>query len=181
VLVEEGLPGFEPRQQPSPPSSLSDDPTLTTEAADADADGGPGDAAPGPRSRSSRASTEPLPPVDGHVVVEVFKALLMVVSTVLHWVAAPRRPRNDVWVADQSDLEAIAPPLARIAARHVPLARFVTSDLADGLLAATATAAYVDKNLDRRAQLRDQADGPPADLTADHEWSAPDYAVDDVG
>jgi hypothetical protein len=168
VLVEDDLPGFVPPPPPPTPPA-PDDPLLLNLSSPGDAD--PGDAQDPEQTttgRSSQASTDdpPRPPIDGRVVGEVFAALLKFLSVVVHWVLAPRRPHNDVWIADDQDLAAIAPPLARIAARHIPLARFVTSDVADGLLAGAAVTAYVDKNLDAAAQLREQQPAPP-DLTVD--------------
>lgn len=174
MLVEEDLPGFAapPPPPPSPSSPPADDPTLARAIPPDDVDRGDAAAADTTTGgRSSRASTDDRGPlvVDGEAVATVLGLLLKFLSTLAHWALAPRRPRNDVWLADEDDLATIAPPLARIAARHLPVARFITSDLADGLMAGVGVSAYVEKNLDRRAQLHPD-NAPPVDLTdVDHD------------
>lgn len=58
-----------------------------------------------------------------------------------------------VWIADDEDAANIGDPLARIAARHTPLAGDAPSDVVDGIEAMFGTAAYATKHLGYEAQL----------------------------
>jgi hypothetical protein len=57
-----------------------------------------------------------------------------------------------VWVADEEDAEAIAAPLARIAARRSPIAGKGSADVVDGLEVLVGTTGYAMKNLEREAE-----------------------------
>ncbi|MFL6144527.1 MAG: hypothetical protein ACJ72N_22025 [Labedaea sp.] len=76
-----------------------------------------------------------------------------------------RRAPGALWLADDDDVANISAPLARIAARHSPIAGGEANDLADGIEAAVATANYAVKNMRAEAEARAGGfveEGPPA-------------------
>lgn len=100
------------------------------------------------RRKSSPVSTDP------SVFVGLIVQLIKMVTTVLHLRLAPTHVPNDVWLADQEDLDNIAPPLARIAARHSPLDGGPAGDVGDAIEAILATGGYALKNTAAARELR---------------------------
>lgn len=70
---------------------------------------------------------------------------MLLVSQGLH---AWRTPGvdNEIWYPDADELDGIAAPLSRIAARRVP-AGLIGGDVGDGVELATATTAYATRNI----------------------------------
>ncbi len=91
---------------------------------------------------------------DPAVFAEPIGAAVGMASVVVHYA---RKAPADLWIADDDDIANIAGPLARIAARHSPIAGGEASDLADGISAALGVANYAVKNIRATAQLAPQA------------------------
>lgn len=93
------------------------------------------------RDRRSPASTKP------DAFVGVFEALLRLLTFFLHMRLAPKHQPNTLWLADQDDLDAIAPPLSRIAARHAPMDGGPVGDVGDVIEATIGAGGYGIKNM----------------------------------
>lgn len=65
----------------------------------------------------------------------------------LHLRLAPKHVTNDLWIADAKDLDAIATPLSRIAARHSPIDGGPAGDLGDAIEVAIGVGGYGVKNI----------------------------------
>lgn len=85
----------------------------------------------------------------------MFRALLEMLSFVLHLRLAPRHVENDVWLADEQDLQTISAPLSRIAARHAPIDG-PSGDVGDVIEVLIGSGGYVIKNTIKGAQLQQQ-------------------------
>jgi len=88
---------------------------------------------------------------DPAVFEKPIAGLVQLASLGVHYV---RRAEPPLWLADDDDVADITAPLARIAARHVPVGEGQASDLADGFEAALATTNYVVKNIAAQAATR---------------------------
>lgn len=153
------VPGFgPPRTPPGPRTDPPLDPEVTT-ITEGPAGGMPEGELAGERiprmetTGSSPGSTDPLGIVTGDPAAFEPLADLFVDLAALaaHSRLAPGN--NDLWMADEQDHEMIAAPLARIAARHAPIAAGPMGDVADGLQAVVGIAGYTMKNIKRRAEL----------------------------
>jgi len=87
-------------------------------------------------------------------------------------------PDDLTWLLDENDVEQIAPPLARITARHAPMPNGgQATDVADMVEAVIGIIGYVMKNMSARAQARAaRVAGPviaPNDDGLDHDVPAP--------
>jgi hypothetical protein len=74
-----------------------------------------------------------------------------------------------LWVPDESDVQAVADPVAGLVSRRIPdkVAGALNPDVEDGFALAIALVQYVGKQLAKKAALRASlADQGPADMTA---------------
>jgi hypothetical protein len=91
-------------------------------------------------------------------------------------------PDNAVWVMLPGELDDIAQPLSRIAARRVPARMVGSGDVVDGLEAALAFTAYGERSILEESMYRAQrgymapAPAPPAAEPS----PSPDYATDEA-
>lgn len=160
--LEADLPGF--TQPPTPPAAQGQPqgsrPTFsdaTTESPDGwafadEPDSLLNDDEPADKPRASRKSS----PVSTNP--ETFRAiietLLRLLTAIVHLRLAPKHVDNDLWLADQQDLDAIAPPLARIAARHSPLDAGPAGDVGDAIEVVIGVGGYALKNSMGARELR---------------------------
>ncbi|MCU1449326.1 MAG: hypothetical protein JWP02_1496 [Acidimicrobiales bacterium] len=98
--------------------------------------------------------------LDPATFLEPIGALVGLASLGVH---AARRAPDGLWIADEEDVDNIAAPLARIAARHAPMGMGEASDLADGIAAAIGVTNYAIKNIQREATFTDQPAPAPED------------------
>lgn len=157
ILEDASLPGWRRPVSPSPPPSPtsepgpspSSSPTPTSEAAEGLPPLGPV-ADPAPPS-STPASTDAL----DHAA----RLLVGLAGLGLHWRLSPGA--NTGWIPTEDETADIAAPLARIAARRLPVGTGVPNDLADGAEALLASGNYALRNLTTPAEpLEAPAEGP---------------------
>jgi hypothetical protein len=150
------LPGFAPAPPLRDPDPLDPETTTIESPLDALADWDdveeeeegprPGSGPTAPRGGSSKAST------DWRDLLPITSTLVGMMSLAVRFWRGRRRPLPDgVWVADEEDAEAIAAPLARIAARRSPLSGEGSADMVDGLEVLVGATGYTMKNLEREA------------------------------
>ncbi len=155
------VPGFRrpPDRHPTndPPTRTlpADTPTVTSSTTEGPSQS-PSDGSQSPRtgpSSSSPAST-PEPPADPTALEPLAGEVIRLLVGVPAFAVNERRtPGTDIWLLDDQDIEAIAGPLSRIAARRLPAGEG-TSDVVDGAMAVLGMGGYVMKNLDRERRMR---------------------------
>ncbi len=145
------MPGF---QTPPPPAGLDPTPEGTRVS---DGPAGPSDeqrdeplAEPPPATGPSPAST-----ADPDLFVGICYTVVQLASMVVRWARSRMVGglAEGLWLADEQDVGAIGDPLARIAARHVPVGDAAAAgDVADGIELAVGVVGYGTKNLMAEAE-----------------------------
>lgn len=131
---------MDPSPDPTPGPMTTERPSRSGRGAGLLGSGTPRPAPDDTRTGTSAGTGDP-PRVDGRAAARLIAGLLgavaVVAATVVGWRRGARLRRPT-----KGQLDDIAAPLARIATRHVP-AHLLHEDLADAVLAASATGAYL--------------------------------------
>ena len=96
----------------------------------------------GDQPPSSTRDSEPRPKADPKEAAKVAAGLIGLTVLMVGWLVEWLKPGHTVREPTDEQTMDIAKPLGRIATRHLP-AEILTGDVADGISAGTATAAYL--------------------------------------
>lgn len=157
------LPGFRP--QPTPPMEDPPGPTVTSSSTadqlleDQPSRPGPSRPADGDAVADLGGVSRPIPSPASSEAFEV--GIGMALRTGALVANARLAPGSERWIPNQDEVDAIAGPLGRIAARHAPITGGQSNDVMDAIEASVAAGGFVMRNIvEARLEAAQDAEVP---------------------